>query len=344
MSDRDVRIRIPFTTMIGIALFALLVVCLIKLWPVILMLFVAVLLAAMLDPIVEWLVRHRIRRGWGIAAVSLLMVGLLVFFFAVIVPSTASELRELSKDLPRIRADLEQRLPPLRQVIESQGKTPVQSWIDRGLTAGKLAVEGLTALLFVLVVTIYLLIEGQQTFEWLISFAAEPNRSKLRRTAREASGVAGAYVRGNVITSFICAGWALTTLLVLHVPAAIPLAVIAFVADFVPVVGTVVQLVPAVLLALTVSPTAALLVCASYGFYHLLENYVIIPRVYGKAMRLSTLTVLLSVTVGGILQGALGAVLILPVVAAYPIIERIWLRDELPADTVARHEAIEEGA
>jgi hypothetical protein len=47
--------------------------------------------------------------------------------------------------------------------------------------------------------------------------------------------------------------------------------------------------------------------------------------------------VLLAIAVGGTLQGVAGAVLILPIVAAYPIVERIWLRDELPRDTIARH-------
>ncbi|HKO01847.1 MAG TPA: AI-2E family transporter, partial [Thermoanaerobaculia bacterium] len=126
-----------------------------------------------------------------------------------------------------------------------------------------------------------------------------------------------------------------------HVPAPLPLAVIAAIADLVPVVGTILMTAPAAAMALTRSPGIALIVIAAYLAYHLIESYFIVPRVYGKQMRLSTLTVLVAIAVGGTLQGPLGAVLILPVVAAYPIIERIWLRDELPPDTVSRHEAIE---
>lgn len=77
--------------------------------------------------------------------------------------------------------------------------------------------------------------------------------------------------------------------------------------------------------------------------YRFVESYFIIPRVYGDEIRLSTLTVLLAVAVGGTLQGAFGAILILPFVAVYPIVERIWLRDELAPGTVERHERIEEG-
>jgi predicted PurR-regulated permease PerM len=59
-------------------------------------------------------------------------------------------------------------------------------------------------------------------------------------------------------------------------------------------------------------------------------------------MRVSTLTVLLAITIGATLQGPIGAVLALPIAAAYPIIERIWLREHLPSDTVERHEELDQ--
>ena len=148
-------------------------------------------------------------------------------------------------------------------------------------------------------------------------------------------------MRGQAITCCLCGGMALTTLTLLHIPAAVPLAVLAFVADLVPVIGTIVMIIPAVLLAFAVSPLKALIVLVVYLAYHLTESYWIIPRVYGRQMRLSTLTVLLAVTVGGVLQGAIGAVLILPFVAAYPVIEELWLAPRL-GDTVDEHERIEE--
>jgi predicted PurR-regulated permease PerM len=344
MNDpNEIQLRIPFTTMLKIAFFGLLVLIVITLWPVILMLVVAVLIAVMLAPLVRWLERHRVRRGVAIALVGLLEFGVLALLVGVIIPTTASELSDLAKNAPQIRKDLYARVPYLKQVLNEGRQPQWREWLMRGFTAGKFALEGLTAVIFVLVVAIYLLIEGQQTLDWLIAFAPQRHRRKVRQTVDEAGEVILAYVRGNFITSTICAAWMLTVLLLLHVPAAVPLAIFAFFCDFVPVVGTIVMTVPAGLLALTISPTTALIVVAAVVFYHLLENYLIIPRVYGKSMRLSTLAVLLAVTVGGVLQGVMGAVLILPFVAAYPIVERIWLREQLPDDTNAIHQAIEEG-
>jgi predicted PurR-regulated permease PerM len=336
-----VELRVPFRTLLKIALFLLLAVCVIKLWPVVLMAFVATLIAVMLDPIVGWLEAHRVRRGIAIAAIAVLLLALICGFAFGVIPASSAQLREIGGDLPQIRARLLRAFPLLSRVPPLP---PMQQFLIRGLAAGASVVEGITVFFFVLVLAFYLLIEGQTTFEWLVSFAPKEQRPRWRKTAGEIGGVMRAYMRGQVITSLICGGWALLVLMVLRVPGAVVLALIAAVADLVPVIGTIAMTVPAAAMALLVGPTQSLLVIAAYLLYHLVESYFIVPRVYGSQMRLSTLTVLVAVAVGGVLQGALGAILILPLVAAYPIIERIWLREELPPDTVARHEAIEGGA
>src|SRR5204863_5830829 len=138
--------------------------------------------------------------------------------------------------------------------------------------ACKFALEGLTAVVFVLVVAIYLLVEGRRTTEWLVSFAPKDKRRRIDSTLRETGGVVLAYMRGNVITSVICAVYVLVVLTALHVPLTLLLAVIAFVFDFIPVVGTIAMIAPAALLALTISPVRALAVVAAYLVYHLIEN------------------------------------------------------------------------
>jgi predicted PurR-regulated permease PerM len=340
-----VDLRIPFTTLLKVALTLLLCVCVIKLWPVILMIVVAILLAVMLDPLVVFGERHRVRRGFGVIVIAIVLLGLIVAFFAVLVPRMTSEIGDITKQLPQLEQAVASRFPfTVPYIKDLRGGPPpeLKSWFTRGLIFSKYAIEGITAAIFVLVLALYLLIEGRTAFEWLISLAPKNKRPRWRTTAIEMSGVVLAYMRGQVITCFICAGWAYLVLILLRIPAALPLALIAFIADLLPVVGTIAMTVPAVLLALTASPIKALLVLAGYLLYHFVESYFIVPRVYGKEMRLSTLTVLLAIMIGGSLQGAAGAILILPFVAAYPIIERLWLRDQLPEDTVERHEELAE--
>ena len=338
------EVRIPFVTLLKVASAVLLAAIVIKLWPVILMIAIAVLIAVLLDPIVLWLEVHGLRRAFGIAAVASVVFGLLLVFLFVLIPVVSREIGDLMTQLPQVIDRIARAFPrtaPILQSLRSESQK-THEWVARGLIAGKLALEGVSALVFVLVVAIYLVIEGRRAFDWLISFAPHQLRSRIDRTADEVRVVMLSYVRGSVITATICALYVFGVLTVLRVPTAILLAVLAFLFDFIPVVGTIIMTVPATLLAFLVSPGRALLVAGAYLLYHVIEAYILIPRIWGQQMRVSTLTVLLAIAIGGTLQGPIGAVLALPIAAAYPIVERIWLRERLPADTVTRHEQLEQ--
>ena len=193
---------------------------------------------------------------------------------------------------------------------------------------------------FTLIVTIYLLLDGKRLYAWLIAYIPRVHRERMAITAEEVSGVVYAYVRGQAICSALVAVFSAIVLTLLRVPAAVPLAILAGLCDVIPVVGVILATVPAVLLGLTVSPTTAAIILAGYFGYHIVESYFLVPRIYGQRLRLSTLAVLLALLAGTTLQGLIGAVLVLPLVAAYPIIERIWLANYLAPDAVKDHSAL----
>src|SRR5205814_2354884 len=78
-----------------------------------------------------------------------------------------------------------------------------------------------------------------------------------------------------------------------------------------------------------------------YVAYHVIENYFIVPKVYGDRLRLSTLTVLVCCLAAALVAGVVGVILVLPVVASYPILERIWLQPCVERDTVQKREQID---
>jgi predicted PurR-regulated permease PerM len=205
---------------------------------------------------------------------------------------------------------------------------------------GQMALSGVSTTLVVLIVALYFLLDGRRLYAWLLAYVPRRHREKMARTVPEVSEVVFGYVRGQLLTSLLFAMFCASTLGLLNVPAFLPLAVIAGICDVLPVVGIVIATAPAVLMALTVSPTVAAAVACLYVGYHLLEAYVIVPRVYGKSLRISTLGVLLALIIGGSLQGIIGAVIVLPLVAAYPIIERIWLREYLAPEVIQDHSAL----
>jgi predicted PurR-regulated permease PerM len=128
---------------------------------------------------------------------------------------------------------------------------------------------------------------------------------------------------------------------ILKVPAALLLAVIAGVCDFVPVIGLIVSSVPAVLLGFTVSTNTGFAVALVFVSYHAIENYLVGPWAYGDRLKLSNIAVVIAFVVGAEVAGVIGALIALPVAAVYPAVERIWLRETLPEETVPEHRKIE---
>ncbi|HXI56093.1 MAG TPA: AI-2E family transporter, partial [Polyangia bacterium] len=344
----DFHLHLPTKTILKILLTFLLVKAGLRLWPEFIFLLISLLLAVALHPVVAALEKRGLSRGAVVALMTLLLVALMALLVVVVFTSMAEQLSKLVQDFPDLRQRVEQRLPTrypiLKQVVSEIFALPsspeVAAKLKRPLALGTVALSGVLSMFFTIIVTIYLLLDGKRLYAWLIAYVPRAHRDRMAITAEEVSQVVYAYVRGQVLTSILFAGFSGVVLYLFHVPAAMPLALLAGLCDVIPVVGIIIATVPAVLLALTVSPAAAAIVFALYIFYHIIESYLIVPRVYGRQLRLSTLAVLLALLAGTTLQGLIGAVLVLPLVAAYPIIERVWLAKYLGWEVIKDHGAL----
>jgi predicted PurR-regulated permease PerM len=350
---RHVRdLRLPMSTILkvvgsGLSLWALLI-----LWPEFLMFMVALILAVTLHPAVLWMERRRLPRSLGVVIIAVLATGLLALFVAFVLPPLTAQLALLAQDLPGFRARITGRIPAhypgLRRVVEELLALPssarMSTLFERSLAWGQSAVSALVVAAVVLILTLYLLVDGRSLYAWLLAFVPRTHREKVAATASEVSDVVHAYVSGQLLAALLFALFTAVLLMILGVPAAAPLAVIAGFCDFVPVLGILLAVVPAALLALSVSPGASLAVVLAYTAYHLFETYFLLPRIYGNKLKISTLAVLIALVVGGRLQGIIGAVLVLPLVAAYPIIERHWLGGYLRSRVLTDHQALADAA
>lgn len=351
MSPRPFELQIPTRTILKVLIWAFLVSVVIKLWPELIYLSLSLLLAVALNPLVNRMGRAGLGRGPSVALLALAMLGLGALFVAFVLPPLVEQGGEITLNFPAFRERAQQHLPqsPLVRNVVTQllllpTKPEVAHQLNKPLMWGQMALSGVTTTLVVLIIALYFVLDGRRFYAWLLAYVPREHREKMARTLPEVSDVVFGYVRGQVLTSLLFAVFTAVVLWALKVPASLPLALLAAVCDVIPVVGIVVATVPAMMLALTVSPSTAALVAGLYVGYHLLEAYVIVPRVYGKSLRLSTLGVLLALIVGGSLQGIIGAVLVLPLVAAYPIVERIWLKDYLAPEVLQDHSALARAA
>jgi len=349
---RRLEVHFPAAAIARVLLAVLVIAIAIKLWLAFLLFLIAVLFAVTMDPAVRWLEDRGTSRTTGVLALAFATFALIGTAVVLVVPPLTTEVSLLVRDFgltrDRVDRDFPADSPILKslvgQILALPDAPEVRAWFARPLVWGLMVVEILSGGLVVLMSALYLLLDGKRTYTWLLSYVPRRHRRRMALTVSEVSEVVRSYVRGQFITSVLCGAYTFVVLTFLGVPAALPLAIAAALLDVIPILGTVVITLLSTLLALTVSPIVAVVVFAANLLYHLFENYVIAPRVYGRNLRLSTLSVMLALVVGGVLQGILGAVLVLPLVAAYPIIERIWLRKYLGADVVTDHAALADSA
>jgi predicted PurR-regulated permease PerM len=344
----DLHLHLPTRTVVKILATLVLVWAGLRLWPEFVLLLISLLLAVALHPAIAALERRGFGRGLVVSLLTLALVATTVLLATVLVTALAEQLSHLIQDFPALRGRVEARLPPqypfLKRVVGEIFALPtspeVAARLREPLALGSAALSGVFSVFFTMIVTVYLLLDGKRLYAWIIAYIPRAHRERMAITAQEVSQVICAYVRGQAITSALFAVYAGLVLHLCKVPAAAPLAILAGLCDVIPVIGIIVATVPAVLLAVTVSPAAAAFVFTLYVAYHVVESYVIVPRIYGQRLRLSTLAVLLALLAGSTLQGLVGAVLILPLVAAYPIIERIWLASYLGPEVIKDHRAL----
>jgi predicted PurR-regulated permease PerM len=348
---RHFELHIPTKTILKVLVWLFLVSVVIKLWPELVYLSLSLLLAIALAPLVNRMGRAGLSRSVSVGLIAFALLGAAVLLVTFVLPPLFQQGGEVAANFPAFRERVQQHLPenPVVKHLVSQllllpTKPEVVRQLNKPLVWGQMALSGVTTTFVVLIIALYLVMDGRRLYAWMLAYVPRRHREKMARTVPEVSEVVFGYVRGQVITSLLFAVFTGILLSVLRVPAAMPLALLAAICDIIPVVGIVVATAPAVLLALTVSPSAAAIVACSYTAYHLLEAYVIVPRIYGKSMRISTLGVLLALIIGGSLQGIVGAVIVLPLVAAYPIIERIWLKGYLAPEVIADHSALARAA
>jgi predicted PurR-regulated permease PerM len=305
-------------------------------------LLISIVIAVAVDPTVRWLEARGVPRWLGSAGCIMLLAGGVGAIMMAGWSSLSQQGRLIAQSLAGIYRHFKTSFPIIERLLPARGELGQASLEQYGAAFAASLIRAIMLVVVGMILTVYLLIEWKRTLEWMIAFVPKPHRPRVRQTLHEARKIVFGYVAGNVATSIFATVFVFVALTSLKVPAALLLALLAGLFDFVPVLGFVLSGVPAVVLAATVSNAAAVLVVGLYITYHFIENYLIAPRVYGSQLRLSSLAVLMAFAVGAELGGVIGAVLALPIAAAYPAVERIWLSERLEPDTVEKHQLLDQ--
>jgi predicted PurR-regulated permease PerM len=292
---------------------------------VLILIFLAFFIAAGLDPIVGWLVRHRMPR-W--AAVLLVVVGGLAVmggFLAAAIPPMASEATALAHQIPHYLHDLQDRNSQLGKL---NVKYHVQDRLTKLLTsgsgslvggvigAGALVIGTVSEILAIGVLSVYFLVGLPQIKLLTYRLVPHSRRPRAILIGDEIFAKVGGYMLGSFITAVIAGLGTYLWLLAWGVPYPLLLGTFVALLDLIPVIGSTVGGIVVSLVALTVSLPVALATLGFYIVYRLAEDYLIVPRIQGRTVELPALASLVAVLIGGVLLGIVGVLVAIPVAAA----------------------------
>jgi predicted PurR-regulated permease PerM len=345
------QIEIPYHTVARIIVILGLIWLIDRLFSVILTFIVALFLTAALSPAVTWLQHRGMKRGLAVSVTMLAFIGTFALLLFLLVQPLIDEGRDFAENLPtyiedvggEFGTDVPDIYSRIQNAAEGVSPSTLSGPIDSVLSVGQSVVSGVSNTLLVLVMTAYLLADGRRIYNWSVRYLPDRHEAKVRRTIPEVGSVVSGYVVGQLATSLAFGVFTFAVLAIMDVPQALFLALLAAIFDAVPLIGVLIATIPAVLLALTVSPTAAIVVLLAYTVYQQFENYVLAPRVYKGTLQISSFAVLIAVLIGAQLLGVIGALLALPTAAAVPVIERIWIQEPREARGSSGQPAVDPG-
>lgn len=310
----------------------------------------ALILAAAILPLVNWLRS----KGWPAAAATITSFVLLVAAFGGLITGIVFAIRSEWKALVSQASagfselyTLLQGSPLLPDPEVLENAREAATGFLTSSTAGTGAIAGISAagsfvtgFALMAVILFFFLKDGEKIAAFLLRWTIRPaNRDKARLAGRRTMDVLGSYVRGTATVAAVDAVCIGAALFILGVPLALPLSVIVFVGSFVPLVGATAAGILAALIALVANgPVVALIVIAVIVAVNQLEGNLLQPVVMGKALNIHALVILIALTAGTILAGIIGAILAVPLAAvAWSVIKVLTGEDtgEPPATAEA---------
>jgi predicted PurR-regulated permease PerM len=301
---------------------------------------VAGFLAIGIAPVVEKV--QRLTWGKRGPALGLLSLATMLVFGLVVsrlLPALVNQTNEILQSLPEIRNSIAQGNHPLAQFINrynligmlDNSKEKIITFFTASFGVIFTGAAGLfTGFFTTLTFTAYFVLGGPEWIETLKHSRFGGTYRRHQKTIEQMGAAVSNYVIGNLLTSVFAMAASFVVLALLGIPTPLPLSFIYGVFDIIPIVGATLGGVMLVAIALFHSVSAAVIMVVFIVAYQQLETIWIQPRVYGRALNLPNVVVLIAAILGGTLAGLIGALLAIPLAACIKVLIMAYL-DQHPA-------------
>ncbi len=338
MTTKINQFDIPFFTIIKIIVALGLCYGLYLSFNTLLIVFVSIILASSIKPLVKKAVRYKIPKTLATLVIVFGFLGLLVtaLYLGVqpLFQETVTFINSFGTFLDKISTNYNIQIPDKDKLAELARNyagnlgTQVGSASGELINFGKSLVTLALSILGLLALTFYQIAEENKVKDFIADFFG--NKNKVKNIIERSENKLGSWFRGQLSLMIFVGLLTYATLFVIglfdHNIAgfALPLAVIAGVLEIVPVVGPFLALIAAILVGLATSPLYALIILMSYLLIQQIEANIVIPRVMNRAVGIDPMLVIIGIMTGNSLMGALGSLLSVPVMAVLSVLYEEW--------------------
>jgi predicted PurR-regulated permease PerM len=290
---------------------------------------VALFLAIGLEPAASWFVNRGLRRWLATTLVFVVFLAAMGAFVASAIPPLAQQAGDLIHQVPHYlqqaqdhssaigrlndRFHLQQRIT---DAINGSGGSAVNEVVS----AGSAVFGALADSVIVIVLTVYFVVDMPRIRTALYRLVPHTRRPRAILIGDEVFAKVGAYVLGNVLISVITGGATFIWLMAFGVPYPLLLAIFVAVLDLVPIVGSTIAGVVVAAVALTVSLPICIATIVFFVAFRFVEDYLLVPRIIGRVVKVPALITVVAVLIGGALLGIVGALVAIPIAAALQLL------------------------
>ena len=339
MIDRPYFQRLVLTVAVVLAV-GLLVVAIglsIKVW---LAVFAGILLAVFLSTLTNWVSRAtHLPRGWSLALVLVVLLGLAGLGGWLLAPKVIEQFTELAQRLPKAIDHIQQRVVQLGWSRYLPQTMPAASeWTS---SAGKLAakaagffslsVEAVATFFVIIFLGIYLAASPQVYLNGLMHLVPLSQRGRARELIDKLGTTLGHWLLGQMLSMTVVGTLIAVGLTVLGIPLGLALGVLAGLLNFIPIIGSLLSALPAILLGFLVSPLHPVYVIGLYVVVNTgIESHLLVPLIHRYAVNLPPAIAVLALFLMGKLFGFFGLLLAIPLAATLLVLVKIvYVRDVL---------------
>ncbi len=299
---------------------------------VVFILFVAILMGTVIRPAVAWLHRRGLPRIAGVTLVYLLLLALLIGFVLLLVPLIVEQGTTIAAAVPgyyqslrewmvnnsnqlimRLGEFLPATLPSLQPVLQTGQETMDSAGQALGYVT--LMARILFIATIILVLTFHWTLDGPQAIRSLLLLFPRGQRAGVGELVSAMETKVGSFIAGQGVLCLVIGIMALVAYLLIGLPNALVLALVAGVMEAVPMVGPLLGAIPAALVALSIAPSKLVWVIVATVVIQQLENNLLVPRVMRKAVGVNPFVSLLAVFAFGSLFGIAGVLMAIPMTA-----------------------------